>query len=151
MSRRRRAGNRINQIMAAHLQEAAIVGALAADEDRLHRRLHVVVDAPRAGALKEPECPVVGIEHHLLRLARIPQPRQRLLLTLVAELRRGSILHAIDRASIRGVEMACNTPAPDRRLKQRGIQHVDPKYARPWNNLAILLTDQLGRHAEAPG
>ena len=70
-ARRRRAGDRIDQIVAAHLQEAAIVGALLADEDRLHRRLHVVVDAARAGALEEGERPVVGVEHHLLRLARI--------------------------------------------------------------------------------
>ena len=70
-SRGWRAGHRINQIVAAHLQEAAVVGALAADEDRLHRRLHVVVDAARAGALEERECPVVRVEHHLLRLARI--------------------------------------------------------------------------------
>ena len=57
--------------MAAHLQEAAIVETLLADEDRLHRRLHVVVDAAPAGALEQGECPVVGVEHHLLRLARI--------------------------------------------------------------------------------
>ena len=70
-ARRRRAGDRLDQVVAAHLQEAAIVGALLADEDRLHRRLHVVVDAARAGALEEGERPVVGVEHHLLRLARI--------------------------------------------------------------------------------
>ena len=57
--------------MAAHLQEAAIVEAVLADEDRLHRRLHVVVDAASAGPLEQRERPVVGIEHHLLRLARI--------------------------------------------------------------------------------
>ena len=42
-----------------------------ADEDRLHRRLHVVVDAAPAGALEKGERPLVGVEHHLLRLARI--------------------------------------------------------------------------------
>ncbi len=57
--------------MAAHLQKAAIVGTLAADEDRLHRRLHVVVDAARARAPEERERPVVRVEHHLLGLARI--------------------------------------------------------------------------------
>jgi hypothetical protein len=57
--------------VAAHLQEAPIVGALAADEDRLHRGLHVVVDPARAGPLEEGERPVVGVEHHLLALARI--------------------------------------------------------------------------------
>ena len=45
-ARGRRAGHWINEIVAAHLQEAAIVEAVLADEDRLHRRLHVVVDAP---------------------------------------------------------------------------------------------------------
>ena len=70
-ARRRRAGDRLDQVVAAHLQEAAIVVPLLADEDRLHRRLHVVVDAARAGALEEGEGPVVGVEHHLLGLARI--------------------------------------------------------------------------------
>ncbi|MDR6305651.1 hypothetical protein GGQ85_003375 [Nitrobacter vulgaris] len=37
--------------MAAHLHEAAVVSAILADEDRLHRRLHVVVDAATAGHL----------------------------------------------------------------------------------------------------
>src|ERR1700683_4202243 len=36
-----RAGDRIDQVMTAHLQEAAIVETTLADEDRLHRRLHV--------------------------------------------------------------------------------------------------------------
>ena len=51
-ARCRRAGNRIDEVVAAHLQEAAIVEPLLADEDRLHRRLHVVVDAAPAGALE---------------------------------------------------------------------------------------------------
>src|SRR5215470_5535346 len=57
--------------MAAHLQEATIVKAIFAKEDRLHRRLHVVIDAALTAALEQGESPVVGIEHHLLRLARI--------------------------------------------------------------------------------
>ena len=57
--------------MAAHLLEPAVVGALLAHKDRVHRGLHVVVDAPRAGALVEGEGPVVGVEHHFLALARI--------------------------------------------------------------------------------
>src|SRR3954453_17433597 len=44
-ARCRRARDRLDQEVAAHLQEAAIVEASLADEDRLHRRLHVVVDA----------------------------------------------------------------------------------------------------------
>ena len=47
-ARRRRAGDRLDKMMRAHLEKAAIVLAVLADEDRLHRRLHVVVDA--AGA-----------------------------------------------------------------------------------------------------
>jgi hypothetical protein len=70
-TRGRRAGDRIDQVMAAHLQEAPVIGAFAADEDRVDRRLHVVVDAALAGALEEGEGPVVGVEHHLLALAWI--------------------------------------------------------------------------------
>jgi hypothetical protein len=55
----------------AHLKEAAIVLAVLADEDRLHRRLHVVVEAAPADAPKKREGALVGVEHHLLRLARI--------------------------------------------------------------------------------
>src|ERR1700677_4565822 len=49
-ARRRIAGDRINQIVAAHLQEAPVVGAFVANEDRLHHGVHVVVDAADAGA-----------------------------------------------------------------------------------------------------
>src|SRR5215469_16402494 len=52
-ARSRRTGHRIDQVMAAHLQKAAIVEAVLADKDRLHRRLHVVVDAAPARALEE--------------------------------------------------------------------------------------------------
>src|SRR6478736_1152152 len=62
--------------MATHLHEAAIVETPFADEDRLHRGLHVVVDAASAGTLEQREGPVVGVEHHLLRLARIG-PREQ--------------------------------------------------------------------------
>ena len=58
-------------MMRAHLEKAAIVLAVLADEDRLHRRLHVVVHAAPTGAFEESERPLVGVEHHLLRLARI--------------------------------------------------------------------------------
>ncbi|MEA2987739.1 MAG: hypothetical protein QOG83_450 [Alphaproteobacteria bacterium] len=81
-ARRRRAGHRLDEVVAAHLQEAAIVEAVLADEDRLHRGLHVVVDAATAGALEQGKGPQsslrrlrklvrVGVEHHLLCLARI--------------------------------------------------------------------------------
>ena len=70
-ARCRCAGDRIDEVVAAHLQEAAIVEALLADEDCLHRGLHVVVDAAPASAFEQGEGSVVGVEHHLLRLARI--------------------------------------------------------------------------------
>ena len=57
---RRRAGDRLDQVVATHLQEAAIVGPLATNKDRVHRRLQVVVDAARAGASEEGERPLVG-------------------------------------------------------------------------------------------
>ena len=47
----------------------------------VHRRLHVVVDAALAGALEQGECPVVGVEHHLLRLARIGPHEQHAAVT----------------------------------------------------------------------
>ena len=67
----RRARHGLDQVVAAHLLEAPVEQAILADKDGLHRRLHVVVDAPSAGAAEEPERPVVGVEHHLLTLARI--------------------------------------------------------------------------------
>src|SRR5215217_6488397 len=80
-ARCRRAGYRLDDVMAAHLQEAAIVEAIFANEDRLHRRLHIVVDAAPAGALEQGKGPVVGIEHHLLRLARIGPHEQHAAVT----------------------------------------------------------------------
>jgi len=80
-ARRRRAGDGVDEVMAAHLQEAAIVATVFTDKDRLHRRLHVVVDTALACALEQGECPVVGIEHHLLRLARIGPHEQHAAVT----------------------------------------------------------------------
>ncbi len=75
--------------MAAHLLEPAVVGALLAHEDRIHRRLPSplslgpmaqqwldVVDAARTGAFVEGEGTVMRVEHHLLGLARI-RPHER--------------------------------------------------------------------------
>jgi hypothetical protein len=45
-ARCRRAGDRIDKVVTAHLKEAAIIEPLLADEDRLHRRL--LVAAPRS-------------------------------------------------------------------------------------------------------
>jgi hypothetical protein len=55
----------------AHLHEAPVIGPIFADEHRVHRRLHVVVDPARAGALEEGERQVMGVEHHLLAFAGI--------------------------------------------------------------------------------
>ena len=74
--------------MAAHLQEAAIVEATFADEDRLYRGLHVVVDAALAGALEQSKGPIVRVEHHLLRLAGIGAHEQH---AAVAEPNMGSL------------------------------------------------------------
>jgi len=57
--------------MPAHLLEAAVVRAVLAHEDRVHRGLHVVVDSPRAGTAEEGERLVMGVEDHLLGLAGI--------------------------------------------------------------------------------
>jgi hypothetical protein len=66
-----RAGDRLDEVVSAHLLEATVVGAVTADEDRVHGRLHVVVDAPRTGPAEEREGPVVRVEDHLLALAGI--------------------------------------------------------------------------------
>ena len=68
-ARRRRAGHRFDEMVRAHLEEAAIVLAVLADEDRLHRGLHVVVDAARAGAPEERE--------RLAHARRTPSPGSR--------------------------------------------------------------------------
>jgi len=58
-------------MMGTHLQKAAIVLPAFTNEDRLHRRLHVVVDAACAGAPEKGEGTFVRVEHHLLGLTRI--------------------------------------------------------------------------------
>jgi hypothetical protein len=49
---RRRASDRLDEMMRAHLQEAAIVLVILTDEDRLYRGLHVAVDAAPTGAFE---------------------------------------------------------------------------------------------------
>ena len=56
--------------MRAHLLEAAVVVPLLAGEDRVHRRLHVVVDAPPADPAEEAEGALVRLKDHLLTFAR---------------------------------------------------------------------------------
>ena len=57
--------------MATHPQKAAVELAVFANEHGVDRRLHVVVDAARARPLEESKGAVMGIEYHLLGLARI--------------------------------------------------------------------------------
>ena len=70
-TRCRGAGRRLDQVVAAHLGKAAVELPLAPDQQRVHRGAHVVVDAALAGAAVERERPVMRVEHHLLRLARV--------------------------------------------------------------------------------
>src|ERR1700738_299382 len=70
-TRGRRAGGWLDQVMPAHPQKAAVELAVFADEHGFDRRLHVVVDAARAGSFEESKGAVVRVEHHLLGLARI--------------------------------------------------------------------------------
>ena len=94
--RRRRTGDRIDQVVSAHLLEPSIVGAILADKDRVHRCLHVVVNPSRTGAAEERKCLVVRIEHHLLGLARIGSHERH---PAVAETDMGDLhrrRHAID-------------------------------------------------------
>ena len=57
-------------MVRTHLKKSLVEDAFLADEHRLHRRLHVVVDAAATDPAEEPEAPLVGLEHHLLALAR---------------------------------------------------------------------------------
>ena len=43
----------LDQVMATHSQKAAVELAVFADEHGFDRRVHVVVDAARAGSLEE--------------------------------------------------------------------------------------------------
>ncbi len=57
--------------MAAHLGESSVEPSLTADQQRVHSRTHVVVDAALTGTFVKREGFVVRVEHHLLRLPRI--------------------------------------------------------------------------------
>jgi hypothetical protein len=67
----RRAGHRLDEIMAAHLRKTAIEEPVLADEDRLNGRFHIIVNATTAGAFEKGEGVVMRVEDHLLGLARI--------------------------------------------------------------------------------
>jgi hypothetical protein len=57
--------------MRAHPQKAAVEAPLLAQEDRVDRGRHVVIDPATARPAKQAEGVVVRGEHHLLGLARI--------------------------------------------------------------------------------
>jgi hypothetical protein len=61
---------------------AAIVEPVLANEDRLHRRLHVFVGAATTRAFEQGERPIVGVERHLLGLARIGLYEQQAAVTV---------------------------------------------------------------------
>ena len=67
----RSAGRRLDQVVAAHLGESSVEPSLTADQQRVHSRTHVVVDAALTGTFVKREGFVVRVEHHLLRLPRI--------------------------------------------------------------------------------
>ena len=70
-ARRGRAGGRLDHVVVGHDQEAPVEHSLLADEHCIHSRLHVVVDAPGGRAAEEGEGSGMGVEHHLLALARV--------------------------------------------------------------------------------
>src|SRR5262249_41100142 len=61
-ARGRRAGSGLDQVMATHPQKAAVELAVFADEHGFDRRLHVVVDAARAGPLEESKGAIVRVD-----------------------------------------------------------------------------------------
>jgi len=67
----RRAGHRLDEIVAAHLHETAIEESVLAGEDRLNGRFHIIVNATTAGTFEKGEGVVMRVEDHLLGLARI--------------------------------------------------------------------------------
>ena len=67
-ARRPRAGDRLHEMMAAHGQEPGVPSPVLAREHRVHRRPHVVVDAPRASTAEKRERLLVRVEQHLLAL-----------------------------------------------------------------------------------
>lgn len=62
--------------MPAHLLESPVIGPVLANEDRIHRRLHVVVDSARARPAEEGERPIMGVKDHLLGLPGIGPDEQ---------------------------------------------------------------------------
>jgi hypothetical protein len=58
-------------VMRAHLQETPIEAAFLANEHSIHGGLHGVIDAALDTAAEQLERSLMGVEDHLLRLARI--------------------------------------------------------------------------------
>ncbi len=66
-----RARRRLDQMMRTHPLEAGVEAPLLADQDRIDRRRHVVMDSTHARAAKMSERLIMGVEHHLLALTWI--------------------------------------------------------------------------------
>jgi len=81
-----RAGDRLDEMMRTEPRQPPVILAGSTDEDGLHRRLRVVVDAPGGGhPAVEGKRPVVSVEHHLLRLAEMgAHEHSRICATLTA-------------------------------------------------------------------
>ena len=56
---------------AGNLLKAPVIGSILANKNRVYRRLHIVIDTPRTGPAEKGERFIMGVKHHLLRLARI--------------------------------------------------------------------------------
>ena len=61
----------LEHIVAGHRQETGIDVALLATPDLVDCRAHVVVDAAAGDTAEDPECMIMGIEQHLMRLQEI--------------------------------------------------------------------------------
>jgi hypothetical protein len=68
---------RVVQVMRAHGGKALVDDAPLALLDFVHRRLHVVVDAPARHAAQRGEAAGVGIEQHLVALAGVGHQPER--------------------------------------------------------------------------
>ena len=66
-----RAERRVDQETGTHPLEAGVDRPVAPDRDLARRRRHVVADPPHGLAAEGRKGPVVRVEHHFLRLARL--------------------------------------------------------------------------------
>ena len=140
--------------MAAHLQEPAIIGPLAADKDRVHRSFHVVVDAARAGALEERKALVVRVKHHLLRLARVGAGEQHPAVAQpqVRDFHRDR--RAVDQhdlmAPVEPVRLARRKAQRHERIRRRGRPLAPPRPGIPPDRVVAALVAKPAQRLEQP-